>query len=266
MGFSQLFTDAITKVESILIDNPISNPVAANNFQKTKSNVNQVFKLISAWNDQIDTEIQSMSKDEKVTPSGFILKCPTCLLEFELGDGADILGGVTQYMNARLYFHLYSDQLNSPNGSVLDRKDSGDFMDLNLEIFYLRDLIKSNFLGLRIHNSSPMMSCVDTLDYKHNTITKYVIGFTFCFNDDKGSIYDPKSIRFQTVGKIDKIEIAATHFWISGKSYSAITNVIYLNIDQIEAVIAGWYMCLTSNNDAEFTPSKWQRVALWYSG
>ncbi len=255
MGLRDVYLDVITKTESILVDKPTSNPKPSNNFKKTPSNINQKFKMINIWNEQIDIEIQSTDKG-----NGYIVKCPACLIEFDPGEGKLIGGGVTQYMDARIYFHIYSNQLNTPN------IDGGDNMDRNLEIFDLRDSLKSVFNGFHTHNSSYMMSCVDKPDYKHQTLTAYILGFTFCWNDEKGSILDPKSSRYQVYG--DKTggttQVVAKHDWISGNSYVALVNCVYFAGISGGAIV-GTYLCITSNSDAVFTPAKWQILTIWYA-
>lgn len=258
MGFSQLFTDVITKAESILVDTVIPDPKAAKNFQKTPSNVNQLFKTINIWNDQIDEEILSDVKDgePRTSFSNSILKCPALFIEFIPDDPKLILGGVTQYMDAKIYFHIFSEELNSPNSR------GGDKMDQNLSIYDLRDSIKSTFLGFHTHNSSAMMSRYDSLDYKHKTITKYLLGFTFCFNDEKGSIFDPKSSRYQYWATVSATtNVTPKNDWIGGTKYYAITNVIYYAGS--EGIEPGYYMCKVSNNSTEFTPSEWLVLAMW---
>lgn len=254
MSFKQVFTDVLTKLESIPADKVISNPKPASNFQKTPSNVNQKFKFNSIWNEQIDNEIKGSEN--------IIIKCPACFIEFDTGDGMLIGGGVTQYLDARMYFHIYSDQLNATN------KVGGDYMDVNLEIFDLRDCIKSNFTGFHTHNASFGMPCVDKLDYKHKTITKYVIGFCFPFYDEKGSIFDPKSALYKTFKTSSGIGLGVTptHYWVSGASYQELVNVIFIVGSVMPLVIEGYYLCLHSNNDMVFTTLNWQILALWTPG
>jgi len=254
MGFSDVYTDIIAKANTILVDNPIPTPKPANNIQKTPSNVNQVFKYIGIWNDQIDIETQSLKKGD-----GFIVKCPSLFIEFISGEGSDILGGVTQYMDACVYFHIFSDQLATDN-----RSDYSNLIDANFEIFYLRDLITSNFNGFHTSFSSAMMSRYDKEDYKHNTITKYLRGFSFCFNDTKGSMYDPKSFRYQTSVQINAtLNQTPQSTWISGTEYVAFANCVYLNL---APNLVGEYLCTTTNNDATFEAVKWAYVPIWVSG
>lgn len=255
MGFSELFTDIITKLESIPSDTIVQNTKPANNFQKTPTNVNQKFKMINIWNDQIDNEIKE---------NGYIVRCPAIFIEFLPEEPKLILGGVTQYMDAKIYFHIYSDKLNTSNSGVNSFGDnSGDLMDANFEIYELRDTIKSVFLGFHTHNSSAMMSRYDSLDYRHKTITKYLLGFTFCFNDDKGSIYDPKSSRYQIIQGITNPILNSTpqQNWISGTTYVQNVNVVF--VTGIAGVANGYYLCITSNSDLVFVTSEWQQLALW---
>jgi len=252
MAFSELFTDVLDKIDSISVQVPVASPKKANNYQKTDSNVNRKFKLSNIWNDQIDREI---------IEEGYIIKCPACFIEFLPEEPMQVLGGVTQYMNAKMYFHIFSDQLNNPNSL------GGDKLDRNTEIYDLRDLIKSKFLGFHTHNSSAMMSRYDQLDYKHKTITKYLLGFSFCFNDDKGSIFDPNSDRYLESYKLTGATLSVTRKdnWISGCLYVSGVNVVYFE-GVIEGVLIGWYLCTTTNNSTEFTPLQWQYLALWQGG
>ena len=152
MSFSKLFTDVLDELKTIQDDNPLPKLQAANNFQKTLSNRNQKFKMINIWNDQIDTEILSTKKGD-----GYSIKCPSVFIELVTNDGNQLLGGVTQYPEACMYFHIYSDQLNTPNNINI----SNDLIDANLEIFDLRDAITSKMLGFHTHNSSAFMSRYD---------------------------------------------------------------------------------------------------------
>lgn len=249
MSFSQLFTNVLDRLKTIQSLSPISNPRPSNNYQKTPSNVNQRFKTINIWNDQIDNEIKGLEN--------YIIKCPACLIEFIPEEPKLILGGVTQYMDAKMYFHIYSDQIGSSN-------PQGDFMDMNLEIFDLRDIVKSKFLGFHTSFSSAMMSRFDGLDYKHKTLTAYILGFTFCFNDLKGSIYDSESDRY-----LQQLEVNATfditpiHNWVSGNSYTAFSNVVHIHINQ--GIEYFYFLCIVSNSDTSFILSKWQPLLHWIS-
>ncbi len=255
MAFSELFTDVITKLESLQVANPISSPKKANNITQSDSNVNRIFKYVNIWNDQIDNEIKE---------KGYPIKCPSCLIEFIPEEPKLVLGGLTQYMDAKMYFHIFSDKLNSPSNQS---RNSGDFMDRNVEIYDLRDAIKSAFLGFHTHNSSAMMSRYDSLDYRHGQITKYLLGFTFCYNDEKGSIFDPKSTRYLVDGVLTGgLEIpTARRDWIGGDSYVALVNVVYLDT-VVGGSVVGFYLCTTSNNSASFTPSEWVLLPVWTSG
>jgi len=267
VGFSQLFTDVITKLESIPADIITLNPKSANNFQKTPSNINRKFQTINVWNDQIDNEIKEKEN--------YIVRCPAVFIEFLPEEPKMIGGGYTQYMDAKMYFHIFSDQLNSSNYgansfSSGNAQASGDAMDRNLEIYTLRDLVKSAMLGFHTHNSSYMMSRYDALDYKHNQIVKYLLGFTFCFNDEKGSVDDITSSRYIKSVKLNgtgQVEITPLNLWISGYSYVTF-NVVYYNGNTASTppIIAGYYICETPNSDTEFTPSKWDYVNSWVSG
>ena len=255
MGFSQLYTDVITALEAIPDPNPILNPIPSKNFQKTTSNRNQLFKMVNVFNEQIDNEIKE---------KGFSIKCPSIFIEFIPEEPKQILGGYTQYLDAKMYFHIYSDQLNTPNKG---QPIGGDFMDANLEIYDLRDAVKSRMLGFHTHNSSAMMSRYDAIDYKHNSITKYILGFFCPFTDEKGSIDDPLSSRYLVGGNLSGGTTSTTNeiYWISGYSYTAFSNIVWF-IGNSSGLIAGLYLCITSNNDSVFTSSKWVYLALWQGG
>ncbi len=245
MGFSELFTDIITKLETIQDPKPVTTLQKIRNYQKTESNRNQRFKVINIWNDQIDNEVKEKEN--------YVIKCPAIFLEFIPEEPKMILGGVTQYPDAKMYFHIFSDQLNSPNS------EGGDFMDRNIEIYSLRDDVKSIMLGFHTHNSSFMMSRYDALDYKHKTITKYLLGFSFCFNDDKGSIFDPKSSRYLVTGNLpSNLEVLPRHPWVSEDDYLALCAVVFLS-DK-------YYLCITSNSDEIFNPLNWLEINHWVSG
>ena len=268
MGFSQLFTDVITKLESIPADIITPNPKVANNYQKTPSNINRKFQTINIWNDQIDNEIKEKEN--------YIIKCPAVFIEFIPEEPKMIGGGFTQYMYAKMYFHIFSDQLNSSNLGANsfasgNAQASGDAMDRNLEIYALRDLVKSYMLGFHTHNSSYMMSRYDALDYKHNQIAKYLLGFTFCFNDEKGSISDQLSSRYIQSVQLQGgglVEITPKNDWISGNSYIRNISVVYFNgnTDETPPIIAGWYLCRVSNKNTVFVLQQWQYLAVWVIG
>ena len=265
MGMSEVFTDVLNRIEQITVDNPIVSPKPSANFQRTQSNVNQIFKMTGIWNDQIDNEIQSCKTGERATIKGHVIKCPAVFIEFVPNDGNQILGGVTQYMEAAMYFHIFSDELNTPNQVQGLNQPSGDLMDNNFDIYRLRDIITSNFLGFHTYHGSAMMSRYDKLDYKHGTITKYLRGFHFCWNDDKGSIYDPKSSRYLLEQKIvdGNLEVTPKHVWVSGTNYVAQVNVAYYLGSVSPTILAGYYLCTTSNTDTTFIPANWQVLSQW---
>src|ERR1700735_4333928 len=258
-GLVDVFNTTLSKGLSILVDNPIPTPKPAGNIQHTPSNVNQVFKTVNSWNDQIDNEILSLKQGEKFGGcQGFIVKCPALFIEFEPGDGDCILGGVTQYMDAKIYFHIYSDELATDN-----RSGQPQLMDANFQIDWLRDVITTNFNGFHCSFGSAMMNRFDKLDYKHGTITKYIKGFSFCWNDTKGSVYDPKSPRYLTTQTIPSFSVYPQTDWVSGTNYVALINCVYLNVSP---PAVGYWLCTISNSDVTFNPSNWLYCPLWASG
>lgn len=260
-GLADVFNTTISFAQSLLVDNPIPTPPPSNSIVKTQSNVNQLFKFVGKWNDNIDNEVTSLKSGENTwkTAKGYIIKCPALFVEFEPGDGSCILGGITQYMEAKLYLHIFSDELNTDN-----RSGKTEEMDSNYQIDYLRDRVVSGFNGFHPSFGSALMNRFDALDYKHGTITKYVKGFEFCWNDTKGSVYDPRSPRYQTSQLIPNIMAnPIADVWVSGGSYVALSNVVYLNLTPN---VVGNYLCTTTNNSTNFTPIQWAFCALWAGG
>ena len=265
MGTSLVIINVLNQLATIQKDEVIANPKPSNNSQKTQSNVNKIFKMINVWNDNIDNEILSTKEGiPAIGTKGYAIKCPSVFVEFVPGDGNQILGGVTQYMDAAMYFHIFSDQLATSNLTEgLIGINPGDLIDANFEIDYLRDVITSNFLGFHTYNGSAFMSRYDKLDYKHGTITKWLRGFHFCFNDVKGSIFDKKSSRYLTPVQLNNatLSVTAERDWISGNEYISGLNVVWFA--GLGAVLAGFYLCLTTNTDSVFTASKWQYLPIW---
>ena len=199
--------------------------------------------------------VQSVKKGD-----GYPITFPACFIELDISEGKTIGGGVTQYPDARMYFHIYSNQLNSEN-------PDGEFMDRNIEIYELADTIQSNMHHFRTHGCTQMLACVNTLDYKHNTITKFIVGFQFMFSNDKGSVYDENSYLYQTVQTATNPTLGITDYqlWISGNVYTQLVNVVWFS-GNLPTILAGYYLCTVSNNSTEFTPSEWQILAIWVSG
>ena len=282
MGLENLYTDLINKLSLIPKDcttiipysqlqqnnssfppTPVQKSQTTNNFQKTQYKFEQKFSTINIWNDQIDNEVKSIKRDG--TNNGYIIKCPAVFVEFVPNDGNQIGGGVTQYMDACIYFHIFSDELNTSNNKRGLNQNPADLIDANFEIFKLRDIISSYFLGYHPNNGSALMSRYDKPDYKHLTITKYLRGFSFCWNDDKGSVFDPISVRYSIgVPFPANNAIVPENVWQSGISYVALVNVVYYG--GLGAIVAGFYLCLSTNTDITFNPLNWQLIALWVSG
>ncbi len=243
MATRTFFTEIQTKLASIQVKNPAPLPPKSKNLNPTSSNQNQVFKYINIWDDQIDDLIKS----EK----GYEIAFDALFFELILGDAKMVLGDVTHYPDSKLFFHIFSFNLN--------QQDTGK-MEQNLVIYDLRDIVKANILGQRFHGANGFMSCYDAMDYKHKNITKYLIGFNFNYSDAVGSIYDADSVnglKFKTNSSLTAI-FNIFPSWISGLSYVADLSVVII------ATIV--YVCTTSNSDLVFDLNKWAVVNFWVSG
>jgi len=237
------FTEIQTKLASIQVKNPTPLPPKSNNLSQTSSNQNQVFKTINIWDDQIDDLIKSAT--------GYEIQFPALFLELILGDAKMVLGDVTHYPDSKIFFHIFSFNLN--------QQDTGK-MEQNLVIYDLRDTVKANILGQRFHGANGFMSCYDAMDYKHKNITKYLLGFNFNYSDAVGSIYDSDSVNGLTFKTNTNLTAIFSNFqsWISGLTYTQDVSVVI-----IATVI---YVCIVTNSDLVFTLSKWSVVPFWISG
>lgn len=265
MAFETIFTDTISKLESIPDLKVVSNSKPSANFQRTKSNVNQRFKFIDIWNDQIDAEIQSSKYGEPIIMKGFTIKCPAIFIEFIPEDPNQIGGRVTQYLDAKLYLHIYSDELNTPSTKL--NPNDGDLMDANFEIYKLRDEAKSAMMGFRPTNCSALMARYDGLDYKHGTITKYILGFSCPFIDFQGSILDNKSESYIVPTPINAtLGISSKSIWTSKSIYTSLISVVWYLGSVSPVIEQGYYLCLTTNQSALFQPTEWQYLPIWEAG
>lgn len=250
MSLAKIFQDTITKLTSIKVrDKVIANPVRANNFAKTISNVNNVFKYINIWDNQIDEMIKGTTYSFDSNSAIFI--------ELQLGEGQMLLNNVTSYPNAKIIFHIFSILL-----------DAGkDNMEQNLKIFEFRDILKSNTLGWSPANCSSFMAYLDTLDYKHNNITKHLLGYNFNFIDKTGSIFDEYSPNYLNLVQLVNATVGSiTIFqnWKSGLSYFANSSCIINGYDLNGLPLV--YLCTIDNSDEIFNIANWLLIQSWKSG
>lgn len=249
MGVADIFVETINKIKSIKkVDNVVPNPVKTGNFSKTASNVNDVFKYINIWDNQIDEMIAANSYSFKTNESAIFI-------ELRLGRCAQLLNKVSTYPEAVIVFHVFSQVFDGGN----------DTMERNVEIYRYRDVIKSKITGWSPSSCSNFMCFDDALDYKHGNITKYLIGFNFNFTDLTGSIFDvnsPNYLKFVTQSGATLGSVSFFTDWISGLEYTSQISVVangYTN------KVPNIYLCTTNNNDVIFDNSKWYQIFAWVS-
>jgi hypothetical protein len=248
MAFKDFFIEMQTLLESIQPDTLVQNPVKANNLKQTPSNINQLFKYINIWDDQVDDLIKAGTGQR----DGYGFQFPAIFIELITGDSYQVGGGVTMYKDTKCYLHIFSFSLND-----------SDLMERNLEIYELRDTVKSKLLGFSPSTCSAFMSRYDAQDYKHHNITKYLLGFNFNLNDTKGSIFDSKS-RNPLTFKSLTLNPLPSQFkdWVSGTTYYQNLNVVLFS-EVLGSQIKDVYLCLTTNTDVEFNALNWLKIPMW---
>src|ERR1035437_6508345 len=201
MALKDIFTQLITKIESIQVDNPTVIP-NSKNFSKTASTKNQVFNTVSVWDNQIDDLIKG---------TGYEINNPTCLIEYIPGEAKMLLNNVSSFPESKVTFHIFSTALNSQGTGKMEQ---------NLEIYDLRDTLKRYMNGFSPKGCTNLMCCEDKVDYKHGNITKYLLSYNFNFVDLVGSLFDVKSPNYKKPVVIPNLVASISQWleWVSGWS------------------------------------------------
>jgi hypothetical protein len=129
-----------------------------------------LFKYFNIWDNQMD---------ENILGKGYSFRRPACFFELDLGQPKMLGAKMTSYPDAVCRFHLFHELLDGRN----------DTMERNLPVFEVRDLTKTALLNSNISNCSNLICIEEELDYKHDNVYKYILGFRTNFKDDAGSIY-----------------------------------------------------------------------------
>lgn len=252
IGIADTFVETIDKLRSIKLKQGdkgyVPNPVRSNNNAKTISNVNDIFKYINIWDNQIDEMIAANNYSFKTDKSAIFI-------ELRLGRCAPLLNKVSTYPEAVMVFHVFHNLLDG----------SKDTMEQNVEIYRYRDIVKSKITGWGPSNCSNFMCFDDAIDYKHGNITKYLIGFNFHLTDFSGSIFDPNSpnyLNFVTKDGIKLGSISLFNEWFSGIEYEKDISVV---LNDYTDGLPNIYLCIENNTDIVFDASKWIQIFEWVS-
>lgn len=248
MSLANVFLQTINKLKSIKVQNPIVLPKPSNNRVKTESNVNDFFKTINVWDNQVDEMIKGDSYSFNTDYAIFV--------EYIPGDAKQLLNKVTSYPESVITFHIFSILLDGRDGT----------MERNIDIFIARDKTNSKIKGWSPDNCSSFMSCKDVLDYKHKNITKYILSYNFNFIDKTGSIFDVDSPFHLTSKSFDNPKITSISIftgWISGASYTSNVSVVCNGYDFNKQLLV--YLCKTDNSDKIFDLSNWTLIPEWKS-
>lgn len=246
MSLAAVFLETIEKLKSIKVQNLKTVPSPSNNFKKTPSNINDFFKTINIWDNQIDEMIKG---DGYSFNSNFAI-----FVEYLPGEAKQLLNKVTSYPESVMTFHIFSILLDGQDGT----------MERNIEIYSARDKVNSKIKGWSPSRCSSFMSYRDVIDYKHKNITKYLLSYNFNFIDTTGSVFDTDSSYYLTSKSFDNPTLSISIFegWKSGMSYFADISVVcngYLN-EQLQV-----YLCKIDNEDIVFTLSNWTLIPQWKS-
>lgn len=187
-----------------------------------------------------------MVKDGKT----FSFPRPAILIEIQSPtDGMPTLGGLITVNEIVWRLSIVHEQLNA----VYDG-NAGTGMDENLDVFTLRDLVKTTFSGFAPAQCSQLMYSGESLDYDHDNIYVCGISFKCSYVDTKGSPLDPDSTQWVT-GQLTEINLNLFDQWLPNKNYVA---------NRHAAIYEGEvYLCAVSNTDEEFTLAKWTKIAPW---
>jgi len=177
----------------------------------------QAFPYCAVFNNQVKEE-----EDGKT----FNFTKPAVLIEIQNAmEGIELLGAyATINENMVFRFSIVMEQLDSSIGAV----PPATGMDENLDIFDLRDALKTALTGFKPTNCSQLMYVSESQDYNHDNIYVYGISFKCSYIDTKGSPLDPDSTQWVT-GSLTEINLNTFKAWISGNSYVENENVVIQN-------------------------------------
>ena len=206
----------------------------------------QAFQYCAIFNNQVKLE------DEGKT---FNFPKPAVLIEIQNPtQGVALLGsGVTINENLIWRLSIVHEQLNASINDI-DPPAPATGMDENLDVYDLRDLLKTALTGFKLTGCSQLQYVEESQDYEHDNIYVYGVSFKCSFVDTKGSGYDPDSTMWKT-GQITAVNLNTFIAWQTGQSYVALENAVIYN-----GLI---YLCTTTNSDTTFTVGNWQLIAAW---
>lgn len=209
---------------------------------KARILTNSQFIYCAVFNDQIKQEESGKT---------FVFPKPAVLVEISSpSNGLQTLGsyGVTVH-DFIFRFSIVHEQLNAEYDGT-----AGSGMDENLDVFDLRDTLKTLLTGFQPTNCSNLQYDSESQDYAHDNIYVYGISFRCSYVDTKGSPYDVDS-NVWVDGQIDILNLNTFVGWQSGKSYQ----------ENKQAVTYGGliYLCANDNSDTVFTVANWLEVDAW---
>lgn len=125
----------------------------------------------AVWNDQLNR------MDDQ---SGLSLPFPAIYVEMLPQEWNMLSAGVSQ-CDIVWKIHICHQQFDSMDG----------FFDQNLDVFDLRDSVKTALMLFKPTNCGSWIASGEEQDYSHTNIYHYILEFTCCFIDTKGSGFDP---------------------------------------------------------------------------
>jgi hypothetical protein len=202
------------------------------------------FLYTAVFNNQVRMEDKGLTFD---------FPKPAVLIELEKpSKGLQTLGGYATVNEFIWKFYIVHEQLDAENDGTIS---SG--MDENLDIYDLRDALKTALTGFKPTNCSMLQYDDESPDYEHNNIYVYCLSMKCSFVDTKGSPLDGDSTQWIT-GSLTDMNLNVFLPWESGKSYVENGNAV------IQAGLI--YLCTTSNNDDTFTIGNWKLIPSWEPG
>ena len=131
----------------------------------------------AVWNDQANRLNDG---------AGYSFTTPAAFIEWQsLNEAVRLSNGITS-QDFLWRVHLLDQQLDAADGTL----------DQNLEIFDLRDKVKTALTGMKPTNCGNLMFNGEEQDYTHNNLYHYILEFKAALIDTKGSPYDADSTKW----------------------------------------------------------------------
>lgn len=144
------------------------------------------FRYCAVFNNQIKDEIAGKT---------FNFPKPAVLIEIQAPtQGVQLLGTGVTVNDFAIRFSIVHEQLNAEYDG-----NSGTGMDENLDVFDLRDKLKTILTGFQPTHCSNLQYSDESPDYDHNMIYVYGITLKCSYVDTKGSGFDVDSEIWQTI-------------------------------------------------------------------